>query len=388
VLRPRLFFRKQGGAGGFSFHLEKHTIPPMKMTTCTLCGLTILLLGLTTLVSAQGFQLPVSANVSLPPIREETFPGAEKYHEMVDRSPAMKLAAEQSLRHNLLSFWTGNGTSLFIDSFLHIEDSREAFGISQEQYQKIVSWMGPDSTELHREMMQLDIETPGGILAEDASEEVQQKWADLSQRSSDIFKEGWFKNIYETLTPDQLQTIREYQIATMSEYPFVSTNMFEALDLSGKQKQQLEEIKKKLYPEFEKNANKYFEREKTHWQKIVAFRHAKTPEEKERIYKELQQDRQELSKGLVSELKIKMFDVLTDEQWDRFLKLVDDPPDYIKRRIAKMRGDKGEDKGDNKAGATGAEVWTPGPDSWRPGDPVPEEYRQERNQRRRFPRGE
>jgi len=96
-------------------------------------------------------------------------------------------------------------------------------------------------------------------------------------------------------------------------------------------------------------------------------------------------DLQESSKTLATELKIEMFDVLTDEQWDRFQKLVDDPPDYIKKIIDQMRN-RFERRTDNNPSATSAGTWQPGPDSWRPGDPIPEQYRQQRNQRSRFAR--
>jgi hypothetical protein len=62
-------------------------------------------------------------------------------------------------------------------------------------------------------------------------------------------------------------------------------------------------------------------------------------------------------------------------QWDRFQELIDDPPDYIKAWHKKL-----------KEAAKEAGTWQPGPNSWQPGDPIPEGYRQQRQERGRFPR--
>jgi hypothetical protein len=98
-------------------------------------------------------------------------------------------------------------------------------------------------------------------------------------------------------------------------------------------------------------------------------------------YKKIRVALQSEGKAFATKFRIKMFDVLTDEQWARLQKLVDDPPEHAKTIRKKLKAE--SDEADKK------EAWTPGPNSWRPGDPVPEEYRQQRNERRgRFPRGE
>ena len=75
--------------------------------------------------------------------------------------------------------------------------------------------------------------------------------------------------------------------------------------------------------------------------------------------------------------KVELFDVLTDEQWNKFQNLVDNPPEYIKAwlRVYSSR-------------SKPQEAWQPGLNSWQPGDPIPEQYRQERNTRGNFPRSQ
>jgi Ni/Co efflux regulator RcnB len=99
----------------------------------------------------------------------------------------------------------------------------------------------------------------------------------------------------------------------------------------------------------------------------------------------------ESGRQLSDDLKIEMFDVLTDEQWDRFQNLVDNPPDYIKKIIAQVSGkfvSAASAPVASKPSVDGAksDAWQPGPGSWQPGDPIPEKYRQERNEKRNFPR--
>jgi Ni/Co efflux regulator RcnB len=89
----------------------------------------------------------------------------------------------------------------------------------------------------------------------------------------------------------------------------------------------------------------------------------------------------ESGKGLADKLKVEMFDVLTDEQWNRMLNLIDNPPEHAKKIIAQMR-----EKSEQESAYASTEAWQPGPNSWKPGDPIPEGYRQQRQERGRFPR--
>jgi uncharacterized protein (DUF1778 family) len=183
----------------------------------------------------------------------------------------------------------------------------------------------------------------------------------------------------------------------MSEYPFISPNMFEVFDLSDAQKKQLVAIKKAMEPEFDKLIDQYLDghmkfSEAMDKELEGKFEGVTTSEEQQRIVDKAQDkirksnpehqramhDVMESGKKLAENLKIKMFDVLTDEQWNRMVDLIDNPPDYAKKMIAQLREHLGVN--DSKPGE-----WAPGPNSWRPGDPIPEGYRQQRSEGR-FPR--
>jgi hypothetical protein len=83
-----------------------------------------------------------------------------------------------------------------------------------------------------------------------------------------------------------------------------------------------------------------------------------------------------------------MSNVLTSAQWARMMNLIDNPPEYVKGMIAEMRRQMGIDEPQAGSSRQPGGGWVPGPGSWRPGDPLPEGNRTERETRSRFPRSE
>jgi hypothetical protein len=235
--------------------------------------------------------------------------------------------------------------------------------------------------------------------------ETYKQFVDLRAKMLEIEQKTRINLINETYTPEQMKIINEFHISNMSETRNVFPRMFEALDLSDEQKQQLDEIQKEIQkdPIFEKHVDsiveynlkyreKQFERIDAIWKTVTDHdERIRLRDDQDAIKRMLaglkpEWDRMmESGKELTTELKIKMFDVLTDEQWERLLKLTDDPPEYVRKAIAQNRKDREEiDSLNRKPG-----VWMPGPNSWRPGDPIPEQYGQQRNERRgSFPRSE
>jgi Ni/Co efflux regulator RcnB len=112
---------------------------------------------------------------------------------------------------------------------------------------------------------------------------------------------------------------------------------------------------------------------------------AKQLQKEDPEYKKIYEESQSQGKAFATKFKIMMFNVLTDAQWARLQKLIDDPPEHAKIFRKKLKEQRGE--------AEKAVGWQPGPNSWKPGDPIPERYRQEREeritrQRGLFPRSE
>ena len=82
---------------------------------------------------------------------------------------------------------------------------------------------------------------------------------------------------------------------------------------------------------------------------------------------------------LVTLLQDRMMNVLADEQLDRMQEIMDETPASIKRFLAGVKAMRELQKK--------LPVYTPGPDSWRPGMPLPEQFKIERRTGR-FPRSE
>jgi len=119
-------------------------------------------------------------------------------------------------------------------------------------------------------------------------------------------------------------------------------------------------------------ANEVVEKMRAIWKELIV---------KDRYLKKEFDEMQSRSRAFSTQFKVKMFDVLTDEQWKRLQELIDNPPAHAMGLLKLMKEMNGEsENGKNSGGG-----YVPGPNSWRPGDPIPEEYRQQRN-RGNFPR--
>jgi hypothetical protein len=346
-------------------------------------------------------------------------PPAPNFAQM-RQSPAMQQVMKNGMKTGLRSFWNGQGTNLLALGSLSDPDIRSALNVSDEQYQKIQEapmqigmtlQTHPEGQKLMEEMQAVQAKNPGDPFMQNADEETQQKLFAIQAKIADLAVSTMSDAIGNIITPEQKQKMNESMLANMSEMPIAAPSMYEALNLTDDQKQQMEKIKKELEPEFEKNLDEFADGSMSLMDKMFAELEKQGTsieqlapvsgdrEEMEKRRKEMQEKMQAIQKKLMedpeykklsdklqtqgqafsSKFNTKMFDVLTDEQWARLQKLIDNPPEYAKVFGKKMKEQQG--KGEKSA------VYTPGPNSWQPGKPIPEEYRQERNTRGRFPRG-
>ena len=321
-------------------------------------------------------------------------------------------AERQMLKRSMSSHWSGEGSNLMVFDLIEEDTFCEGLGISKEQVQSIQDAMDgmhtiyendphlkPFQDELNKLMNE-----HGNPFAEDASDELRQKYNELQARRrekmTDVSTERMQNIINENLTSEQLKKFKEFQISIMSEVPIISPNMFEVLDLSDEQKKQLDAIKKEMEPEVDTMMDKLVDGQMKFTEIVQNAVDKKLegvtdPEERARIQKEVQDEIRKsdpelqkamreimgIGKDVADKLKIKMFDVLTDEQWNRMIGLIDNPPEYAKKLLAQVHKDMGTDN-------SKSDEWQPGPNSWRPGDPIPEGYRQQRQERGKFPRNE
>jgi Spy/CpxP family protein refolding chaperone len=324
------------------------------------------------------------------------------------KSPMMQNSMKMGTKMAVRSFWDGNGANLMALGLVQQQpEVSAAFGISDEQVQQIQDvqknlgmnlQQNPEFQEIMKEMQ--GIIKPDDPFMLNADEETQKKMQDIQGRVTSLTMNSMTDAIDNILTPEQKRKMDELQLASMSEMPIISPRMFDALDLTDEQKQKMEGIKKELQPEFENNLenlangaitiqNKIFDEfekqggdmnadPKVLQEKMEAISKKLVEEDPE--LKKIQEEMASQGKLFATQFKMKMFDVLTDEQWARLQELTDNPPEYIKALRKKM-----QERFGGKAEQTGP--WQPNADSWKPGEAIPEEYRQKRKTRE-FPKPE
>ena len=330
------------------------------------------------------------------------------------QSPMMQQGMKVGMKNAFRSFWDGRGGNLMAVGLFADPDIRGAFDVSDEQYQQIQQVQtgmvpalqrDPRFQEIVKEMQA--IQNPNDPFMQNADAETIDKFGAIQGRIVSLSMDFMSDAIGNVLTPEQNQKMLEAQLASMGEMPIIAPNMFEALNLTDAQRQHMERIKQELEPEFEKNletfangtmammnimfdelekqgfemgdgnAEEMLNKMKDLGEKMQGIQKKLIAEDQEfkRIHDELQNNGKAFSK----QFKLKMFDVLNDEQWARLQLLIDNPPEYAKALLKKMKEQSGQAK---QAGGG----WQPGPHSWQPGDPIPVEYRQQRNTPGNFPR--
>ena len=322
------------------------------------------------------------------------------------QSPMAQQAMKTQLKSAFRVFWDGR-TSVTAFGLLRDPDIRAAWDVSDEQHQQIEERMAHIGDYLQNNPAYLELEKVGTELLESGNsftenldEETMRKVAELQVKMSALTTNYIADTVDNVLTPEQKQTMQESYLASMGEVPIISSGMFEALNLTDAQKQQMERIKKEFEPVFEKYLDDFADNQ-IFLTKKMFDELAKQGDNREDIqermqaitkrlmegdpeYKKVYDEIQSKGKVFATQLKTKMFDVLDDGQWKRLQELINNPPEHTKVLLKIMKEQSGEsEEGKNPGGG-----WQPGPGSWRPGVAIPEAYRQERNTRRNFPRQE
>ena len=327
-------------------------------------------------------------------------------HAMEMEAAMMEAAMKQMFR----MMWNDSGTGFMSAMLLDVPEIREALGVSDEQLgqmndaveTKMLEMSEKMESEMKRIMLPvyqsldpdltldtldsfLDSFDPDSLdldpetLQQLSMEFGEQMMEQMMSISMNMMSEVMADVMGEFLLPEQIQSIQEMQLVAMGEFPFISPGAFEALGLTDDQREELERIKKELEPEFEENLDFFVK----NWLKLEE-------EDCEETMKHLMNEIQTRSREFSTRFRTQMFDVLTDEQWMRLEELIDNPPEHARLFIRMIRetfglGAHEENEGSSESDeATG--IWMPGPGSWQPGDPIPAEYRQQRNMDRRFPR--
>jgi len=166
-----------------------------------------------------------------------------------DWKTLMEQEAQRAMLENTIrSFWYGQGAIVMVAPFLDDPEIRAAWDISDEQFQRIrENQKSPEVQEMMLEMQSL-LHNPDDPLMQNADEETMRRFFELQEKIVSMNVSEAVAVMENNLTANQKQRINVSLLASMSEIPLISVSMFEALNLTDVQRQQMKEVQKELEP--------------------------------------------------------------------------------------------------------------------------------------------
>jgi len=336
-------------------------------------------------------------------------------------SPIQRLEWEAERLATMRSPWNGHGTWMSFNTIMRFGGENE-LGLTEEQKQRFSFHYTDDGIRYTKEGMEANwfvemdqnptLEYTQAMEAmktaysrhsddpwlERATEEQKNVLREAFTGDWNLFFAAQHKEILEILTPEQMLQLRKLEMQLMPAIGIPFPSMFDPLDLTEEQKKEMDKITEEMKAEFDKLIlevaidgaeqmssqyellrGKSFASEEEFQKASEKAREAANVPSEARRKKFL--DHLERGTKFVTLLQTRLMDVLTDEQLDKMQKILDETPMFAKKVIAGIKM--------QRAIQQLSPTYVPGPDSWRPGDPLPEKFKQERQQQRsRFPRGE
>ncbi|MDR3232657.1 MAG: hypothetical protein LBT46_03140 [Planctomycetaceae bacterium] len=330
-----------------------------------------------------------------------------------NRTPKRALSMQADAMFTDLSPWNGQGTWMPLRLALRF-GGESGLALTDEQKQRLSflykeSEIGndfflrmrqnptPEFTELQNAVGATEI--PGDPFFERATEEQKNAYREASANILGLFSSDMQREIHETLTPEQMLQVRKLEMQIMPEFGIPFPSMFEPLGLTDEQKKEMEKITagmkeeyvrlvtenaalkseriQDIYKTLEEEYKKtpFASREEFNKKRNEAFQKYKPDETLKKKYR----DSTERGIKLVTLLKTRLMNVLTDEQLDKMQKIMDETPEYAKKLLAMVQKKR---EMELKSGD-----YVPGPDSWRPGDGTPKDFKDERKLKT-FPKAE
>ena len=323
------------------------------------------------------------------------------------QSPREQLMQEANALASYHPLWAGQGTVDML-SFMLAPPRRTSYngtnadvllGLTEEQMQQLaftydlnarIEWSRQkvqDMPEYARAVPAARAATniPDDYLFEHATEEQKNAFREATVAEIKMLSPVMHEEIINILTPEQLLQVRKWEMQMMSEKGLPCPAMFEILDLTDDQKKEMNEIAVEMKVEFDSLVREAvavkFERESADYKLLEGKTFVSRQEFNEQLGEvwrksvdgiEIHKSRSLEGKGieLLTLLQNRLMNVLTDEQLDKMQQIIDETPEYLKRYLAARKAER-----ETQRQAPG---YVPGPDSWRPGMPVPERFRQER----------
>jgi hypothetical protein len=322
------------------------------------------------------------------------------------QSPRNQLQLEANYLARYHSDWIGQGTANFLSNVALRRDSDLDLGLTEEQksrlsfldHDKYGEWLRQLDWQNIPEAVQAEAaykaaHMPDDYLFERATEEQKKTYREAMVAAITYSGAVTQRELQETLTPEQMFRVRTWEMQSMAELGLPHPAMFEILDLTDDQKKEMDKIAKEIKVEFDRLviefAALHFKMESAGYQ-LLEGKSFVSREEFDKALREArisaggkEIDRQRAFEKpgveLMTLMRDRMMNVLTDAQLDRMQEILDATPEYLKRRIAGSRT--------QREAAKKSPTYVPGPGAWRPGDPMPMQFQEERR-RSRFPKTE
>ena len=315
-------------------------------------------------------------------------------------SPVMQEADKIRGRIMYRSLWEGTGTSSMIFALVtHSPDFQEALGVSAEQVEQLKAATftiaaNPDFAAATAEIEKLT--SPNDPYFMKASPETTKAYLAATEKMTKAMTLLMPQEMDKLITPEQKQRMLEIQIAAMGVFPIPTPEMFEALDLTDEQREQLEVIKKEMEVDFDRICDELTESQHAAMGAVYAQMQqdgvkvanfgeldAKINEAIKKLetksgkdYRMTAEEKVKSAQDFTKTLKFKMFDVMTDAQMKKMWDLINKPPKYMDKILPKLK--KSYEERSKTPG------WQPGSNAWQPGDPIPADYIEHR--KAKFPK--
>jgi hypothetical protein len=340
-------------------------------------------------------------------------PSAEELQRQIERqladfqSPRQQIHWEADQLAATRSIWNGQGAWMPLGIMLRAGGVAE-LGLTEEQRQRLAPIfrggdMGAEVGQRLRENPPPEYiqaieavkaaQLPNDPDFEHATEEQKNTFREATMWRLSFLAEGLQTLVEETLTPKQMLQVRKLEMQLMPAMGIPFPSMFDPLDLTSEQKEEMNRIADEMKAEFDRLT---LEEAKLKGERLVAtygllqgksfasfedfmkarqdvHRQFVPSEETRKKYMDLRERGIEFT----TLLQGRLMNVLTDEQLDKMQKILDESPAFVKQVLAQSKA--------GREAQAKAPTYTPCPDSWRPGMPMPVEFKEERK-KGNFPR--
>jgi hypothetical protein len=343
-------------------------------------------------------------------------PAPEQVQHQIDEllrymsSPRKQLDEEAQEIPANRSSWNGQGTWMPLRMFVRLGGEAE-LGLTEAQKQRLPflykenelgrEWfdkMRQNPTPEYTQAMQTLQTISATFMRDDpflerATDELKDAYREASAATTSLWLAAMQADIEETLTSEQMLQVRKLEMQLMPAMGIPFPSMFDPLGLTDEQKEEMNEIADEMKAEFDlltqeaamlkaerivsvyKSLQGKTFSSRDEFDKVSSETHRKF--EATETMRQKRADLQERGTKFTTLLQNRLMNVLTDEQLDKMQKIMDESPRFVKQVLARFKASQGAQEK--------SPSWVPGPDSWRPGDPLPAQFKEERK-KGNFPR--